>query len=302
MQLLESVIYSIPADGRDDWLKVGSALKTELGDLGFPVWDAWSRTAENYDGRSIKGQWKSLKVGKVTAGSIYFLARKYGFDGEIPDPPLADKLHQSCRSAIRLQEEQAQHRAKQAALHAQTILDEARVDYHPYLASKGFSAAKGLVNQEKLIVPVRDRQGKLMSLQRISKDGNKRFLSGSRVRGGSNRIGRGRDRWIVEGYATGLSVYHALLELYRPASVVVAFSAGNIPVIARKGDVVLSDHDKRTKQNPEHGGAGAAAARKSGCRWMMPLYEETDFNDYMLKHGPDGLRDVIRKFIAGVEK
>jgi phage/plasmid primase-like uncharacterized protein len=41
------------------------------------------------------------------------------------------------------------------------------------------------------------------------------------------------ERWLVEGYATGLSVRAALRELHREAQVVVCFSAFNLAHVGR---------------------------------------------------------------------
>jgi len=65
----------IPAADYDVWVKVGAALKHELGDVGFTLWDNWSAKAANYGGVSEQ-KWRSLPNG-ATYGSLIALARTY---------------------------------------------------------------------------------------------------------------------------------------------------------------------------------------------------------------------------------
>ncbi len=67
----------IPADDYDVWIKVGAALKTELGDAGFRMWDEWSAKASNYGGTEKK--WPQLPTG-ATFGSLIAMARDYQRD------------------------------------------------------------------------------------------------------------------------------------------------------------------------------------------------------------------------------
>jgi hypothetical protein len=88
----------------------------------------------------------------------------------------------------------------------------------------------GLVDGGKLIVPMRSFEHyreRIYSVQMIDADGSKKFLPGGRAKGAVYRIGTGFDVWLVEGYATALSVHAALESLYRKAEVWVCFSAGN---------------------------------------------------------------------------
>lgn len=110
---------------------------------------------------------------------------------------------------------------------------------HPYLTNKGIEG-KGLrvkfgtENEpvSALLVPVRDIDGKLTSLQTIDPDGNKKFWPGGKVQGGSCIIGDQKDTaWpliICEGYATGETL-HKLTG----ATVAVAFNAGNLAAVAQ---------------------------------------------------------------------
>jgi len=49
-----SALSYIDAADRDLWLRMGMAVKSELGEPGFDTWDPWSQTAHNYDATDSK--------------------------------------------------------------------------------------------------------------------------------------------------------------------------------------------------------------------------------------------------------
>jgi putative DNA primase/helicase len=51
----------IPADDRDTWVKMGMAIKSEVGDAGFDLWDGWSQQADTYNSRDARDVWKSIR-------------------------------------------------------------------------------------------------------------------------------------------------------------------------------------------------------------------------------------------------
>ena len=91
---------------------------------------------------------------------------------------------------------------------------------------------------------MRNPSGSLVCLQRIRTDGQKLFLAGARIKRAVHILGRGRERWVCEGYATALSLQAALDVLCRDVSIVVTFAAHNLKSVARKGDRVVADHDR----------------------------------------------------------
>jgi hypothetical protein len=69
---IEQAIGFIPAIDRSVWVEVGMAVKSEFGDVGFPIWDAWSQQADSYKPESAKAVWKSIREsGKVTVATLY---------------------------------------------------------------------------------------------------------------------------------------------------------------------------------------------------------------------------------------
>ncbi len=124
-----------------------------------------------------------------------------------------------------------------------------------YLDAKGVKAWGTRFSRGSIVVPARDIDGKLWTLQFIDADGNKRFLTGGAKRGRFHIIGRlsceGQAPFflgVAEGYATAASIFEALAQRF---PVAVTFDAGNIlPVCAafrkRYPDiriVIFADHD-----------------------------------------------------------
>lgn len=178
---------------------------------------------------------------------------------------------------------------KSTARKAAQMIHRAHLDTHPYLEAKGFPEARGFVDRKGfLLIPIRSRRGKVMSIQTIDGEGRKKFIYGGRTGGGRLQLGRERERWVCEGYATALSIAAALERMVIRASVVVAFSAGNITKVARDGDRVIVDHDKT--------GTGEQVARDLGLPWWMPP-KPGDANDLHQEEGLEaligGLRTVL---------
>lgn len=122
---------------------------------------------------------------------------------------------------------------------------------HPYLARKGLSmlGCVGLrQSADQLVVPV-VRAGRIVSLQTINAQGDKRFFPGAPVKSGCHVLQRHRAPVTVltEGLATGLAIFQSMQQV----RVIVAFDAGNLlPVIQElkpTGAVVIAaDNDHKT--------------------------------------------------------
>ena len=294
---IESALMHIPADDREVWFRVGAALKSELGEDGFSLWEKWSQTDPSYQEAHMVPQWRSLRPGRINIYTLYFLARQYGWENTSRPNVFPQKpkhlvpVQQAKQKAQKAQKAQQAQQAQRAARQAQAMIDSARYDTHPYLSLKGFPEKRVLVLGQNMIVPIRTYRGQLMSLQTISPQGEKRFLPHSRVAGGHYRLGRGREVWITEGYATALSIESALQALYRDACIVVAFSAHNVAACARMGNLIIADNDKN--------GVGVKYAKKTPCaHWTPP--QLGDANDFHTTHGLDALVDELRQFLLRI--
>ena len=210
----------------------------------------------------------------------------------------------------RIKTMQAQREAEQVQRHqaattdaAQRLQVAANCTQHQYLTTKGVQGYGVKVDKDgALIVPMRDTSGTLHSLQTITPDGDKRFLSGGRVKGCYHSMGKLSGVLIVcEGYATGASIHEATGD-----AVAVAFNAGNLQPVAEalQGKypalkiIIAADDDHLTLGNPGLTKARAAAQAVAGLL-AVPDFgsgrpdKATDFNDLHRIVGPDALKACI---------
>lgn len=166
-------------------------------------------------------------------------------------------------------------------------------DDHPYLRRKGVKAHGLRVHEGALVVPMRNG-GDLHSLQFISNDGKKRFLTGGRVTGCHFVIGEPDHTLVIaEGYATAASVHEATGH-----AVACAFSAGNLEAVAKllrekmpeariiiAGDNDESETGRRAARNAARAVSGFVA---------IPEQPGSDWNDVHIASGLDAVS-------AGVE-
>ena len=322
---LHAALYSIPADDRDTWLMVRLVLKSAYGDAGFDMWDTWSRQSDRYKVADVRAAWKSCKpLGRLTIATLYHMAKENGWAGQAPvmPRPTPEEIYRR-REQARREEEARERAAKRAVDVASKMLQEAELGPRDYLATKGFPDTQGLVLDGKLLVPMRSLTGTLQSLQTIAEDGSKKFLVGSKAKGGVYNLGRSWTRWYVEGYVTGLSVQAALKRMYRQDQVVVCFSAGNLAHIAPpagstpRAQYVITDHDwwrcpnkecrakwdYESKRCPSCGSSGVTEpagekhAKQTGLPYWMPPEPGTDANGYHQAHGVEALADALREVL-----
>ncbi|HMN55669.1 MAG TPA: toprim domain-containing protein [Ottowia sp.] len=158
----------------------------------------------------------------------------------------------------------------QAAQRAERLWQRARpaIDAHPYLAKKRVRAIGLRQLRDMLLVPARDTSGRLSTLQFISPDGAKRFLTGGRIQGCYCAMGRPSDCLLIcEGYATAATIFAATGQ-----ATAAAFNCGNLMTVAqalrRKFPelrlIVCADNDAGTRGNPGLTHARAAARAVGG--------------------------------------
>lgn len=79
VELVKKALASTDPDlHHDDWVKVGMALKSGLGDEGFALWDAWSRKGAKYKSGETRAKWASFQGEGVDLGSLFYVAEEYG--------------------------------------------------------------------------------------------------------------------------------------------------------------------------------------------------------------------------------
>jgi len=189
------------------------------------------------------------------------------------------------------------HSYELAAQKADIVLRSAKSTTHPYLTIKGFPDLEGLVLDDKLLIPMRNVvTNKLQGYQQIYWDEpnrkyEKKMLPGMRAKNAVFFLGdrTASEAWLVEGYATGLSLIAALRSVGLKASVVVCFSASNMVQVADQipgKRFVFADNDASE--------TGAKAAEQTGLPWTMADTVGWDANDL---HKKDSLWAVVKKIM-----
>lgn len=205
--------------------------------------------------------------------------------------PAERKAHARRMDALRKQHdtEQRERQAVAAVLASARWAAAEPAQDHAYLRAKGVKAYGLRLERETLLIPLRNVQGELKSLQTIAKDGTKRFVTDGQVKGCYHSIGKPSGRIVVcEGYATGATVHEDTGH-----AVAVAFNSGNLTPVAKAMRskfpcvdlVIAADDDWRTEGNPGLTAAKAAAAAVGGLLAVPDFsglargHKDTDFND-----------------------
>lgn len=201
-------------------------------------------------------------------------------------------------------ERRTRERADAAAAVAHELLAAAEIGPHPYLARKGFpdeavpvihravvttillahrKKPESLMDEggEQAIVLAARRGRDVTSVQLIWERGAKKFLAGGDMDCVSHRIATGRDTWLCEGFATGLSLRTALQGLRRSDTILVCFSASNIAKVAAtiKGHCYIAADNDKPLDHFGGLGTGEHYAQKSGRPYIIPPDLGMDIND-----------------------
>ena len=160
-----------------------------------------------------------------------------------------------------------------------------------------------------------DQQGQLINLQYIRAEGNKRFNTGGRVKGGALQLGTLAEQTtllVCEGYATGCSLHEAT-----GLPVVVAFNAGNLESVCirvkqvnpRLRIILCADNDHQTKVKTGHNiglEKAQSIADKINVQVLWPKFDSensgSDFNDIHCQFGLEILRSMLLSAINGGAK
>jgi putative DNA primase/helicase len=179
---------------------------------------------------------------------------------------------------------------------------------HPYLKEKGVQAYGLRFNDRSLLIPLKNMEGKINSLQFIyQEDGKflKRFLTGGEKRGCFHLIGEIQQDsliCVVEGYATGASWHEATL-----CPTLIAFDSGNLSAVVQalrsrypsNQILIVGDDDAGAKVNVGRQKA-THVAEANHCLCIFPQFKVqhhdsmgkafTDFNDLHVSHGLEEIR------------
>lgn len=164
---------------------------------------------------------------------------------------------------------------------------------HEYLTRKNIRAHGITAMDDTLLIPLH-KEGKLVGIQFITRDGKKTFLTGTEKKGACFIIpGNQSPIYIAEGYATAATIHEVTGN-----TVVVAFDCWNLEPAAKAvkeaypGNeiVICADNDRFTPGNPGVTKAHAAALA-TGAKLVIPEFpgdEGTDFNDLVTIYGKGG--------------
>ena len=304
---IRSALSYIDSQDRDTWWQVGAAVKDELGENGYDLWDEWSQRADNYDNRAAKSTWKSLKPGSFSIGTVWKLARQNGWQPAKPytPPSVEEQARRKAESEARRQaaEQERQQTQQRVKGTAQKIWNSSRPASlsHPYLAAKGITnpdAIAGLrqnkyKDNDNLIIPVL-YENEIVNLQSINQNGGKRFLAGGQVQGAYAFIGKADDVEKVgvvmaEGYATAASIYEATGK-----PVIIAFDAGNMVAVAERLAQKLPQNvpvviavDNDASQTGIKKARQAAALLGDRATAIQPEFSMTQIQQYQKGKGVD---------------
>ena len=329
--LLRTALSFVPANlPRDEWARVGMAIKSEYpDDTGLQLFSDWSAASGGgFDAGAVGSTWRSIKAGGgVGVSTLLYLAKQHGF--KLPrqgqdSKPVSDveRQLQDDERKLRQQAEDAAIQAKQeaAAVEAAALWASAsETGSSPYLKRKGVQgfgvryAADGW-----LLVPLRDGDGSLWNVQRIAPvkpaKGTDKFLGkGGRKSGLWHVLGELAGAAVVlvaEGYATAASLHMAM-----GWPVVVAFDAGNLMHVSKALQaqhagalvVVCGDDDTgtqaRTGRNPGRDKAEAVARAVGGVA-VFPIELPDggkDFNDMHQSHGLEAVQKRVQQAIDALQ-
>lgn len=186
-----------------------------------------------------------------------------------------------------------------------SLCDPAKPD-HAYLVKKGIGPHNALKLGKTLLIPIYGPDGEIMSLQEISDTGAKKMFPGAPSKMGYSPLGKEPHAAsiviVCEGWATGATISECVPE----SSVLVSFSAGNLPLIAEFAAktyrharlIIAADDDaeteRRTGNNPGKK-AGLQAARATGADFAVPVFTDQDGTDFNDMSDRAAIRDIILK-------
>jgi putative DNA primase/helicase len=248
---------------------------------GSLVLDKFYRLPAPGRGKSDKSGWVKLHGVGVASFGNWTTGERHTWRAANDNVPRRDPVADVARRAAR-----DRARADAAATATRVWESGKPATEHPYLVRKGITCdGLRMSLSGHLLVPVYDaRTGGLTSVQRIDRDGEKRFLKDTITEAGHYIIPGTTPRVFCEGLATGATINAAT-----GRAAVVCFNASNLKtvtaIMAQPGDVVAADNDNAAKAGERFGrpldsyGTGHRAAMAAGLPWFMPHSPGQDWND-----------------------
>lgn len=324
IERIRTTLSFVPAHEREIWLNMGMAIKSELGDAGFDLWDEWSSQDSTYNPRAAKAVWKSIKPGGgIGIGTLFFEAQQHGFkfDGtsqrHAPDPSeLAERQRQQQEA-----EAARQNRADQAAKQSAIIWDKAQpCTIHAYSEKKQIAPQPGRMQfahaaeckgwfwttdddgdlveltGKLLLLPLYNISGELRGLQAIDERGRKSLIKGLSKQGlfiplTGGKVPADYTGKIItsEGFATSGTIRQATGD---PA--VAAIDAGNLLHVAKAWREKCPHAEIIIGGDLDKSGAGQKKANEAalavGGKVALPPFTD---DELAVEHPPSDWNDYV---------
>jgi putative DNA primase/helicase len=317
---------------------MGMAIKSELNEDGFNLWESWSQQADSFNDKDTRSTWKSIRVGGggVTIGTLFHEAQANGWrdDGSYQKQTSEELAERRRIAAEREQQDEADIAKEREQTSAWAAMiwksaTEAKAD-HPYLTRKRISpvatlreALAGLVSEilgyvpksggeplagRLLVIPVvQDRQ--LATLELIDESGRKTALAGRGTKTGgfwaTERLpdGDGSDLTVLigEGVATMISASKAAGHLGIAALSCVNLQAISTIMRERYPLARLTVLADLLKENGEPDPHAVKAAKAVGGLLVVPPFganREPVQTDFNDLHQAQGLEAVQRAIVS----
>jgi len=291
---------------------VGSAIKNELGQSGFPMWESWLSNGALYDTRGRRLLWTdAIEPYDGHIDTLFKLAEQHGYVAG--DNSSVLKVNES----IRLPFGQETYHAKLDDNQLKTYSEDdvsaclsiwlnanSQVD-HPYLKNRQIKSY-GLAQYNKyVVIPIR-KYGIVINLQFIDAEGSITYLSDHTISGGYHTIGKPDSKPILVGvdYTSVASAHEATgfmgivtMTIENLPSVVKAirtqFTDNKIIILGDNAiDVAANDSDKLIK-----------IISSVGTKVVTPTGTINSFNDLHCQEGLESVRkQIVDSLLAEPEK
>ncbi|MBK8123953.1 MAG: PriCT-2 domain-containing protein [Dokdonella sp.] len=141
-QDIQDALAYLNPDNREEWVKAGMAIKAEVGESGYSIWNEWGQGSATHKERDAQSVWKSFKKNGVGIGTLFGMAMDRGWQRPRDTPKTA-----------RGDPEQK----------AAWIWDHAKAapNDHPYLVRKHVKSHGLRLHKESLTIPLRNVRGDL---------------------------------------------------------------------------------------------------------------------------------------------
>ncbi len=253
-----------------------------------------SGTYRVYPDHPINGHMRDHRADKTTRWSAH---------GPLVEltPQESEKMRKTVEERQRREAEQTKRRHDRAAERAKKIVSNAKDadPDHPYLRAKGIEPHGILQSGANLVIPKRNAQGEIRSVETIAPDGFKKSMAGAETKGLFHYLGQKNDGpvRVVESFSTGASIREATGD-----QVVISFGKNNLPHAAEavrsltdREIIINGDNDVHHEQaGKPNGGRVAAeeAARAVDGHVQLPP-EGGDWNDYHARHGIEATKSEL---------